>query len=298
MNVSFLGLGSIGTPMAAHLSEDFTLTVWNRTAEKAVAFGATHKCKVAATTGEAVKHADVVVTCLPSSREVEAVMLEENGPLSTFKRGALHIDCTSGDPATSRRLSAWLGERGVAFMDAPVSGGVVAAVNGTLTVMCGGDSDTFQRAHPILGSFGEKIVLCGPVGSGHALKAINNALLALHVWSTAEGLATLAKAGVAPQLALDIINASSGRSNASMNLFPERVINRSFPRTFKLALLEKDTRIAAEVAREQGVPAPLIQQVAELFAMARRSLGEDADHVEAVKMIEGWAGIEIGSADQ
>lgn len=298
MNVSFLGLGSIGTPMAGHLSEDFDLTVWNRTAEKARAFAGTHECRVAASAGEAVKHADIVVTCLPSSKEVEAVMLEENGPLAQFRRGSMLVDCTSGDPATSRRLASWLAERGVQFMDAPVSGGVAAAVKGTLTIMCGGDAETFQRAHPILGSFGEKIVLCGPVGAGHALKAINNALLALHVWSTAEGLVTLAKAGVAPQLALDIINSSSGRSNASMNLFPERVITRAFPRTFKLALLEKDARIAAEVAREQGVPAPLIQQVAELFAMARASLGDEADHVEAVKMIESWAGVEIGTASE
>lgn len=297
MNVSFLGLGSIGAPMAVHLAEDFSLTVWNRTAEKAQLFADANTAKVAATPADAGRHADVVITCLPSSREVEAVLLAKDGLLGGLKPGALMIDCTSGDPATSRRIAGWLEERGMHFMDAPVSGGVKAALSGSLTVMCGGDPDTFQRAHPVLGAFGEKIVLCGPVGAGHALKAVNNALLALHVWSTAEGLATLAKAGVSTQLALEIINASSGRSNASMNLFPERVMNRAFPRTFRLALLEKDARIAAEVAREQGVPAPMIQQVAELFAMARRSLGEEADHVEAVKLVEGWAGVEIGHAE-
>lgn len=284
--------------MAAQLVEDFDLTVWNRTPETAQRFAEEHKCKVAATPADAVRGADIFVTCLPSSREVEQVMLAEHGMLGAVKQGALHIDCTSGDPATSRLIAGWLEKRGVKFMDAPVSGGVKAAVAGTLTIMCGGDSGTFGRAHPVLGSFGEKIVLCGPVGSGHALKAVNNSLLALHIWATAEGLAALTKAGVAPQLALDIINASSGRSNASMNLFPERVMTRAFPRTFRLALLDKDARIAAEVAREQNVPAPIMQLIAELFAMAHRSLGDEADHVEAVKLVEGWAGVEIGKSDQ
>lgn len=298
MNVSFLGLGSIGLPMAKHLAEDFELTVWNRTREKADAFAAEHPCKVAASPAEAARSADIIVTCLPSSREVEDVLLAENGVLGAVQQGALHIDCTSGDPATSRLIKGWLEKRGAKFMDAPVSGGVKAAVAGTLTVMCGGESETFQRAHPVLGAFGEKIVLCGPVGAGHALKAVNNSLLALHIWATAEGLATLTRAGVSPRLALDIINASSGRSNASMNLFPERVMTRAFPRTFRLALLDKDARIAAEVAREQGVPSPVMQLTAELFAVAHRSLGEEADHVEAVRLVEGWAGVEIGTADE
>jgi 3-hydroxyisobutyrate dehydrogenase len=297
MNVAFLGLGSIGEPMARHLAESFDLTVWNRTPEKATAFASERTAKAVGTPADAARNADIVITCLPSSREVEQVVLSENGLLNAMKDGAVLVDCTSGDPATSRLIAGWLHKRGVRFMDAPVSGGVKAAVAGTLTVMCGGDSETFQRAHQVIGAFGEKIVLCGPVGAGHALKAVNNALLALHIWSTAEGLATLAKAGVAPQLALDIINASSGRSNASMNLFPERVMTRAFPRTFKLALLDKDARIAAGVAREQNVPAPVLQQISELFAMAHASLGDEVDHVEVVKLVEGWAGVEIGKAE-
>ena len=139
---------------------------------------------------------------------------------------------------------------------------------------------------PVLEKFGKKIVHCGDVGAGDALKAVNNALLAIHVWSTAEGLAALAKAGVSADVALDVINASSGRSNASMNLFPERVLTRAFPRTFRLALLDKDVGIAAGVAREQKVPAPLLQLTADLFRIAHNALGEEADHVEAVKLVE------------
>ena len=122
---------------------------------------------------------------------------------------------------------------------------------------------------------------------------MNNALLAVHVWATGEGLAALAKAGVAPAVALDVINASSGRSNTSQNLFPERVLTRAFPRTFRLALLDKDVAIAAGVAREQKVPSPLLQLTSELFRAAHAELGEDADHVEAVRVIEQWAGVEI-----
>jgi 3-hydroxyisobutyrate dehydrogenase len=122
------------------------------------------------------------------------------------------------------------------------------------------------------------------------VKAINQAMLALHIWGLGEGLVALARMGVNPAVALDIINASSGRSNTSQNLFPQRVITRAFPRTFKLALLDKDVGIAARSLREQKVPAPLTQLVAELMSIAHRELGEDADHVEAVKVIERMAG--------
>jgi 3-hydroxyisobutyrate dehydrogenase len=145
----------------------------------------------------------------------------------------------------------------------------------------------------VLESFGQKIIHCGSIGTGDALKAVNNALLAIHIWSAAEGLALLVKAGVSPRVALDVINASSGRSNASMNLFPERVLTRAFPRTFRLALLDKDIGIAADVAREERIPAPLIQLTAALFGIAHRALGEAADHVEAVKLVEQWAGVAI-----
>ena len=123
--------------------------------------------------------------------------------------------------------------------------------------MVGGDAATLAKAMPALQAFGEKIVHCGPVGAGHAVKAVNQALLAVHVWSLGEGMLALSKAGVSPQVALDVINASSGRSNTSMNLFPQRVIGRAFPRTFKLALIDKDVRIAAQFLREQNVPSPI-----------------------------------------
>ena len=170
---------------------------------------------------------------------------------------------------------------------------MAGAESGTLTIMVGGDADLFVRMRPVLEAFGEKIVHVGPVGAGHALKAVNQAMLAVHIWSLGEGLVALTRAGVSPAVALDVINASSGRSNSSMNLFPARVLTRAFPRTFKLALLDKDLGIAAQLLRDQKVPSPIIQLAAELFSAAHRELGPEADHVETVKVIERQSGGEI-----
>ncbi len=294
MKAAFLGLGAIGAPMARHLAGRTELAVWNRTEARATAFAAANNARLAATPAAAARGADVVITCLPTSREVESLLDGDQGLLAGMTSGTLLIDCTSGDPATSRRIAQRLSARSIGFVDAPVSGGVSGAEKGKLTIMCGGDQATFDKARTVLEAFGEKIVLCGPVGAGHAVKAVNQAMLGVHIWALSEGLVALQKAGVPTRSALDVINASSGRSNASMNLFPERVMTRAFPRTFRLALLDKDVRIAADFAREHGVASPLLQLTAELLRVARHELGEDADHVEAVKVVEEWAGVEVG----
>ncbi|MBU6365272.1 MAG: NAD(P)-dependent oxidoreductase [Gemmatimonadetes bacterium] len=293
--VAFLGLGAIGTPMARHLAHpDLDLVVWNRTASRAAAFAAETGARVAATPAEAARGREVVITCLPVSRDVEGLLEGPDGLLATLPAGAVLVDCTSGDAATSRRIAERLASRGIAFLDAPVSGGVAGAEKGALTVMVGGDADTLERVRPVLARFGTRIVHCGGVGTGDALKAVNNALLGLALWGTAEGLAALEKAGVRADVALEVINASSGRSNASMNLFPERVLTRAFPRTFRLALLDKDVAIAADLCREVGVPAPLLELTAGLLREAHAALGEEADHVEAVRVVEQRAGQVIG----
>ena len=148
MRVAFLGLGAIGSPMAVHLARRGPLTVWNRTAVRGPEFAAAHGSQAANTPREAALEADVLITCLPTSREVEALLYGPDGLLAGLRGGALCLDCTSGDPAASRRIAARLGERGVAFADAPVSGGVSGAVAGTLTVMVGADPGTFERARP------------------------------------------------------------------------------------------------------------------------------------------------------
>lgn len=293
--VAFLGLGAIGAPMAAHLAPPATqLTVWNRTASRAEAFAARTGSRTAATPAEAARGAEVVLTCFPTSREVESLLDGPDGLVAGLANGSVLVDCTSGDPATSRRIATRLAERGVGFVDAPVSGGTSGAEKGTLTVMVGGDAAILERVRPVLARFGKKIVHCGPIGAGDALKAVNNAMLAAHIWLLTEGLIALERSGVAPAVALDVINASSGRSNTSENLFPERVLTRAFPRTFRLALLDKDVGIAAGVARDTNVPARMLALTSELFHDARASLGEQADHVEAVKYIEHIAGVNRG----
>lgn len=301
-SVAFLGLGAIGAPMARHLAgTDLSLTVWNRSRARADAFASEsgsseNRVRAASTPADAARGAAVVITCLPVSRDVESLLDGPDGLLATMTKGTVLVDCTSGDPATSRRMAAKLAERGIGFLDAPVSGGVAGAVAGKLTVMVGGDAVTLDRVKPIIEKFAGKIVHCGDVGTGDALKAVNNALLAMHIWGTAEGLLALEKMGVRSDVALDVINTSSGRSNSSMNLFPERVLNRSFPRTFRLALLDKDVGIAADLARELDIPSELLQLTSQLFRKAHAELGEEADHVEAVQVLEKQSGVTIGEA--
>lgn len=293
MTVAFLGLGAIGAPMARRVAaRERELRVWNRTRARAEALARELDVHAADTPADAARGATVVITCLPTSNELQALL--DGGLESALEPGAVVVDCTSGSPEATRAIAARLAARGVGFVDAPVSGGVSGAEQGTLTVMCGGDASTVDRVRPVLESFGRKIVHVGPVGAGMAVKAVNNILLAAHVWTLGEGLALLARSGVPASTALDVINASSGRSNSSQNLFPERVVGRAFPRTFRLALLDKDAATAAAALRDARVPSPLLQLTAELMRLAHVALGEEADHVEAVKVIEEWAGVRIG----
>jgi 3-hydroxyisobutyrate dehydrogenase len=293
MRVSFLGLGAIGTPMAAHLAKQTSLTVWNRTAARATEFAAAHEARAAGTPREAATGATVVVTCLPTSREVELLLDGPDGLEAGLGSGALLIDCTSGDPGTSRRIAKRLSVRDVAFVDAPVSGGVSGAEAGTLTVMVGGDAASFSRAQPILSAFGRRIEHLGPVGAGHAMKAVNNALLAVNLIAVGEGLAALVKSGVSARTAVEVLNASSGRSFVSETLVPERVLSGRWPQTFRLALLDKDVGIARTFLKETGVEGPILDLAGRILTEARVELGETADHVEAIRLIERGAGVEI-----
>jgi 3-hydroxyisobutyrate dehydrogenase len=293
MRVSFLGLGAIGRPMAAHLAAHESLTVWNRTGERARDFAAVHRAAVARTPREAAANAEVVITCLPTSREVMMLLEGPDGLEQGLTPGSLLIDCTSGDPATSRQIAARLSALNVAFADAPVSGGVSGADSGTLTIMVGADPETYKRAAPVLSLFGKRIEHLGPVGAGHAMKAVNNALLAVNLIALGEGLSGLVKAGVSARTAVEVLNASSGRSFASESLVPERVLTGRWPQTFRLALLDKDVGIALTFLKDAGLLSPLLAVAARLLAAARAELGESADHVEVIRWIEGHAGVQI-----
>jgi 3-hydroxyisobutyrate dehydrogenase len=293
MRAAFLGLGAIGEPMAARLAAAGPLVVWNRTRSRAAEFAAGHNARVAGSPREAAAESDVIITCLPTSREVEAVLDGPDGVLAGARPGTLIVDCTSGDPGASRRIASRLALRDLAFVDAPVSGGVSGARAGTLTIMVGGEPAAYQRALPVLRALGKRIVHVGPVGAGHALKAVNNALLAVNLLAAGEGLSALVKAGVPARAALEVLNGSSGRSFVTESLVPERVLNGTYPQTFRLALLDKDVGIARGFLEEMGVSAPVIGLTAELLSRARGILGEQADHVELIRLIEEDTGVEI-----
>jgi len=279
--------------MAAHLATSHELTVWNRTGSRATAFAARSHCRVAESPAQAARGAEVVITCLPTSADVESLLAGAEGLDAGLGAGTLFIDCTSGDPETSRRLAAHLARAGVEFVDAPVSGGVSGAESASLAVMVGGSAEAFSRARPILACFGQRIEHIGPVGAGHALKAINNALLAVNILAAGEGLVALVKAGVPAARALELINASSGRSFVTESLVPSRVLNGSWPRTFRLALLDKDVGIAVGLLDQTGVAGPVLRLASDRFQAARRRLEPEADYMEAIRLIEQDAGAEI-----
>jgi 3-hydroxyisobutyrate dehydrogenase len=294
MRIGFIGLGAIGQPMAARLAGVHELAVWNRTAARAVTFASDHANVRAATSPRDVATgAEAVVTCLPTSGEVEALLDGPDGLLAGLAEGTLLVDCTSGDPATSRRIAARLGERGVAFVDAPVSGGPPLAGTGQLTVMCGGSDVDVAQAAEVVSPFAAKVVRMGPVGAGHAMKAVNNALLAVNILAVGEGLVALAKAGIAPRDAIEVLNASSGRSFVTETLVPERVLSGTWPRLFRLALLEKDIGIAHGVTDDVGTDDPVLAFVREQYRRLRGDLGEDADYMDPIAAAEQAAGVEL-----
>lgn len=290
MRAAFLGLGAIGRPMAVHLARQHELRVWNRTAARATEFASATGATAAATPAAAVQGAEVVISCLPTSAEVLAVVRQVAGVLTP---GMLWLDCTSGDPEGARQISAELAARSVAFADCPVSGGTNGAEAGTLTVMVGGDAATFERARPVLGAFAKRIELMGPIGAGSAMKAVNNALLAANILAFGEGFAALVKAGVSARKALEVLNASSGRSFVSEGLVPDRVMTGAWPQTFRLALLQKDVGIAVDFLKGEGIDPVVIGQVHRQLHEVREAMGDSADYLDPIRLQEQRAGVEI-----
>ena len=286
-SVAFIGLGAMGWRMAAHLPKAFAdVRVWNRTFSKAqqhaAEFGTT-----AVPIDQAVQ-ADIIFSCLPTSSEVETLIAEH-----LPKAGSIWVDCTSGEPTSAQYLNAHLQARDVAFLDAPVSGQTIGAEKGTLTVMVGGDAEALQRARPAIESFAGLIQHVGDSGSGFAVKAVNNMLLAVNLWAAAEGFSALKAHGVDVQGALACINASSGKSNATETVLPQRVFNRSFPNTFALNLLAKDAGIALDLVQRAKLPAPVLALTQSLIRAASDTSASDSDFSAAVKMLERWTNIEL-----
>ncbi|RIH85074.1 2-(hydroxymethyl)glutarate dehydrogenase [Meiothermus luteus] len=279
----------MGYPIAGHLARRYPTLVWNRTPSKAEAHAKEFGSQPVAFAQ--VAQADILFTCLPTSQEVHGVAEQL---LPHLRPGTLWVDHTSGEPELARKTAARLAEKGVSYLDACLSGGVAGAVQGRATVMAGGSREDFERARPVMATYAAKIVHVGPLGSGHAVKAVNNALLAVNLWALSEGMLALVRQGVDARLALEAINASSGRSNVSENLFGQRVLSREFPNTFALGLLAKDLGICARVLEAAGTPAPMLRQVREFFEIARREVGSaEVDHTAVARLLERWAGLEI-----
>jgi 3-hydroxyisobutyrate dehydrogenase len=280
--------------MAGRLAAAGPLTVWNRTAARAAAFAAAHPgVAIAGTPRDLASRCETVFTCLSTSADVESVLDGENGLLTGLRPGALLIDCTSGSPGASRRIAGRCAARGVAFADAPVSGGTNGAEAGTLTVMVGCETALFPRVEAAVRPFAGRVIRMGEAGTGDAMKAVNNALLAVNILALGEGLAALAKAGVPPKLALEVLNVSSGRSFVSEVLVPERVLTGAWPQTFRLALLRKDTGIAAGLLAEQGVEGPLVGAALARLGEALDAIGQGIDYLEAIRLVERQAGVEL-----
>jgi 3-hydroxyisobutyrate dehydrogenase len=281
MKIAFIGLGAMGYPMARHLAGHNEVTVWNRTREKAERHARDHGTKIAASLADCAA-ADVIITILPTSREVDEVV-EQLMP--HVRKGTLWIDATSGDPNVSRETACRLAGKGVAFVDAPVTGAVVGAENATLTIMIGGTAEDFEKAKKILEHNGKTIIHVGPVGAGHAIKVLTNSIMGATVWITSECMLVAKQYGIDIKTALAVTNAGSGRSNASENLLPMRLADHKWPLVFKLAHHDKDIRIAASLAHQQHASTPMLALTQHLYSSAFHQLGDQADYIEVAKII-------------
>ena len=279
-SVSFIGLGAMGWHMASHLPKlGINVQVWNRTEQKAQAHAAQFATQ-AVSIQQAVQ-ADIIISCLPTSADIEA-LIAQHPP----KSGAIWVDCTSGVPDSAKKLADTLKNMGAAYLDAPVSGQTIGAERGTLTVMVGGDADAFAIARPIIQAFADLIEYVGESGAGFAVKAVNNTLMATHLWALAEGLSILKAQQVDLNSALSCINHSSGQSGISQNIMAQRVLSREFPKTFALDLLQKDIGIASDLMQQQSLQLNLLKLVQQQFNRVEKSQAQQLDFSAAVQRLE------------
>jgi 3-hydroxyisobutyrate dehydrogenase len=280
--VGFVGLGRMGVPMACNLlGAGHSLIVHDSDGPRAARFADEHEAALCAAAPADFAPAEVVITMLPDGRSVASALLDW-GIANALQRGATVIDMSSSNPVHTLALGERLAKLGIALIDAPVSGGVRRAVPGTLTIMIGGgDADAIARVEPLLSALGERLIATGPLGSGHAMKALNNYCGGAAYASLAEAVAIGKRYGLSPEVMLDVINTSTGRSFTSQSVFAEEVVTGRYASGFLLSLLAKDVGIAAALAAEAGVEAPVCDLVRSRLAQARDSLGEDADHSQA-----------------
>lgn len=289
LRVGFIGIGNMGRPMARNLLDGgYALEVYDADPAKSASFA--RECGgTAAPSLEALGRAvDLVVTMLPSGKDVRDVMLSEDGGLAaSLQAGAIVVDMSSSDPIGTRELGALLKKRGIALIDAPVSGLVPRAEAGTLTIMIGtDDEDALPRARPVLECLGEKLIRIGSLGTGHAMKALNNVVAAAAFTVTAEALLAGVRFGLDPAVMTEVLSVSTGRSFHSAITFPEHVLTRRFASGFTLGLLAKDVGIARDLCAALDMKTPVIDLVQRLWADGRDDVGASEDNSAIVKRWE------------
>ena len=281
--VAVIGLGNMGVPMASRLIHaGFQVTGFDLSEAACRRFSAAGG-RVAKDAVDAVKMADVVITLLPDGKAVRAVLesLQNN-----LKPGCIIMEMSSSDPIGTRTPGESHISAGFEFIDAPVSGGVKRATDGTLAIMVGGDGRTIDRVDAPLSAMGRSIFPTGVLGSGHAMKALNNYVSAAGLIAAVEATHIGEKFGLNPDLIADILNASTGRNNTTEVKLKQFIISKTFNAGFPLRLMAKDVRTADDLAHAIGARSPLTDVCAKLWDDASQALGEKADHTEIGRYIE------------
>ena len=283
-NIGFIGIGNMGSRMAAHLVRaGHAVTVFDIDAGRARQFASEHQARVTDRLAELAADADAVITMLPSGREVRAAVLDMQGGAlaSNLRSGSIIIDMSSADPVGTRKTHADLAKRGLAFVDAPVSGGVPRATDGTLAIMIGGDAAAIAAAKPVLEKMGTRLFEVGGPGNGHAMKALNNFVAGTGFIAVAEAVLVGKRFGLDPNVMIDIMNVSTGKNFNTENVVKQHVISGAFASGFALGLLAKDVKIAADLADAIDVESPLTRLSAALLEEARDEVGFGKDHTLA-----------------
>ncbi|MFG2891995.1 2-hydroxy-3-oxopropionate reductase [Streptomyces sp. NPDC048248] len=289
--IGFIGLGIMGSPMAVNLAKaGHTVVGWNRSPGRADALVAAGG-KEAASIAEAVRDADVVITMVPASPQVEAVAYGPDGILENARPGTLLIDHSSITPQTSVELAKAAGDKGIRVLDAPVSGGEAGAVEGVLSIMVGGDQADFDAARPVFEVVGRTVVRCGPHGSGQTVKAANQLIVAVNLQAVAEAVVFLEKSGVDLAAALAVLNGGLAGSTV-LTRKKDAVLARDFTPGFKLELHHKDMGIVTDAARSVGATLPVGAVAAQLIGSAVARGDGDLDHSALLRGVERLSGCE------
>ncbi len=284
LRIGFVGVGNMGWPMAANLvGRGHSVIAYDKDGERSARFAREHGCGAAATVAQ-LGSVDAVVTMLPTGADVRQVLIEQDGGLaSSLRPGTLVIDMSSSDPVGTRQLGVELAARGLAFIDAPVSGAVPRARSGTLAIMVGcDDRQAFLRAKPLLESMGERLFEVGPLGTGHAMKALNNFVAASGFIAASEALLIGKRFGLDPTTLIDVLNASTGRNFLTEFVMKEHVVGGRHATGFSVGLLAKDVKIAADLGAAMRLDAPLTRLVSDRWSFARDRLGPTRDNSEAI----------------